>query len=359
MTLILLLLTGACAQENGQEKRPKKQDAIPPQQQAQEKISRVISREIADAVEDAMPSVVVVRTEAIQYEIAQDAWRRLYRIPRRLAGLGSGVIISEDGYVITCEHVVRNAENVEIVLYDGTIYEAERVASDPAADLAVLKIQCEEQAFQPIEPADSDKVRIGEFVIAIGSPFSLASSVTVGVVSQKGRSIGLLPYEDFIQTDASINPGNSGGPLIDVDGRMIGINNAIKTSSPVRPGNVGIGFAVPANLAMDIAASLIDQGYYARPRIGILMGQLNPDRARRLTGRQAAVFIDTVFEGSPAEREGLKEGDIILSVDGRPVKSMREVQRAVLRHVKDRPVRMTIQRFGKKHTLSIMAERVP
>lgn len=172
-------------------------------------IARAMGREIAGVVEKVLPSVVVVRTEAIHYQIARDSlWGFLYSIPRRLAGQGSGVIISREGHVLTCNHVIHNAGEIEVVLHDGTLYPAKLVGRDESADLAVLKIDCERGNFTAIEPADSDEVRVGEFAIAIGSPFSLSSSVTIGIVSQKRRSVGFLPYENFIQTDASINPGN-------------------------------------------------------------------------------------------------------------------------------------------------------
>ena len=182
-------------------------------------VARKIGEEIADAIEKVMPSVVVVRTEAIHHHISRDTfWGYLYSVPRRLVGQASGVIISKDGYVLTSNHVIQNAQEIEVVLHDGTLYSARLIGRDEATDLAVLKIDAEGITFAPIEAADSDEVRVGELAVAIGSPFSLSSSVTIGIISQKGRSIGLLPYEDFIQTDASINPGNSGGPLVDVEG---------------------------------------------------------------------------------------------------------------------------------------------
>lgn len=203
----------------------------PPLTGASPGVARQLGREIAAAVEKVMPAVVVVRTEAVLYLVAQDRFRGwLYEIPRRLAGQGSGVIFRPDGHILTCHHVVDGAQQIEVALHNGTLYPARLVGSDPESDLAVLKIEPPPGGFPTVEAADSDAVRIGEFAIAVGSPFSLASSVTLGIVSQKGRSVGLLPYEDFIQTDASINPGNSGGPLVDVDGRLIGINDAITTA---------------------------------------------------------------------------------------------------------------------------------
>lgn len=319
-----------------------------------------LGREIADAVEKVMPAVVVVRTEAIEYQLAQDLfYGRLYRIPQRQAGLGSGVVISADGHVLTCGHVVRNARQIEVVMHDGAIHPATVVGVDEASDLAVLKIKADKRRFTPIEPGDSDAIRVGEFVVAIGSPFSLASSVSLGIVSQKGRSLGLLPYEDFIQTDAPINPGNSGGPLVDLRGRMVGINGAIATSGPYSPGNVGIGFAVPSNLAMDIARAIIEKGRFDRPRVGIILGELDPETASRLTGRATAVVVHAVIKGSPADRAGMKPNDIILLVDGAEVGEIRDVQRAVMRHKAGQAVKFQILRDGRKQDLTMKAETEP
>lgn len=317
-------------------------------------IAAALSGEIADAVEKVMPSVVVVRTEAVDYEIAQDVYRGyLYRVPRRLAGLGSGVIISAEGHVLTCHHVISQAASIEIVTSDSVIYKAELIGSDEASDLAVLKIKTQDPAFIPIEPADSDAVRVGELAIAVGSPFSLASSVTLGIISQKGRSVGMLPFEDFIQTDASINSGNSGGPLVDIHGGLIGINDMIITGSRVSMGNVGIGFAVPSNLAMDVARQIMDSGAFKRPRIGIAMGMLDPDAAGKLVGRPSAVVIAEVMKDSPAAEAGLKDGDVIVEVDGQSVQNMQDVQRIILRHKIDEPVRIYVLRDGKKLSFSL------
>ncbi len=316
-------------------------------------VARLLGQEIAAAVKKVMPAVVVVRTEAVLYLVAQDRFRGfLYEIPRRLAGQGSGVIFRPDGHILTCHHVVDGAQQIEIALHDGTLYQARLVGSDPESDLAVLKIETPPPGLTIVEPADSDAVQIGEFAIAIGSPFSLASSVTLGIVSQKGRSVGLLPYEDFIQTDASINPGNSGGPLVDVDGRLIGINDAITTGGQSQ-GNVGIGFAVPSNLAFMIADSIIKNGFFRRPRIGITMDMLSSEEARERIGRDNAAVVDKVFLRSPADAAGLRSGDIILQINDEIVNSISEVQRAILQHPDDMPIKLRIKRDAKELELSI------
>lgn len=159
--------------------------------------------------------------------------------------------------------------------------------------------------------------------------------------------MGLLPYEDFIQTDAPINLGNSGGPLVDVEGQLVGINSVIQTCGPNSRGNVGIAFAIPSNLALDVARSIIEKGYYERPRIGIMVGQLNPAQAERILGRNSGVYIDTVFENSPAAKSGLRDGDIIRTVDGKEVQTVEDVQRAIVKHRSGEPVDLTVVRGSR------------
>lgn len=311
---------------------------------------RAFGTQIADLVERVLPSVVVIRTEAIRYQLGRDRFfGQLYRIPQRTAGQGSGVIISEDGYVLTSNHVVDQAQQVDVVLDDGTVYPAEMVGSDGHTDLAVLRIQAPaDTRFRPIAFGDSDELRVGEVVIAIGSPFSLNSTVTMGIVSQKGRAIGMLPYEDFIQTQAPINPGNSGGPLVDADGRMVGINAAIHAGGAMAGGNVGIGFAVPANLAMRVADSLMKTGGIVHPWIGILMEPA-------LHG----VGIEEVFRDSPAERGGVRRGDVITHVNGVPIQEPLDVRRAIFQQGNAQTVYLTVQRSGETKDLEIMPEAMP
>ena len=361
---VLLLILTACSEQTETEATPSPAPARGEITQPPTSIldppglARRIGTEIADAVEKALPSVVVVRTESIRYQLARDSLGgHLFSIPRRKSGQGSGVIIAPEGYILTCNHVVLNAREIEVILHDGTVYPAELIGRDSESDLAVLKIEGDGEVFIPLPPADSDQVRVGEFAVAIGAPFALSGSVTIGIVSQKGRAVGLLPYEDFIQTDASINPGNSGGPLIDIDGRLIGINNAITTAGPLSRGNLGIGFAVPSNLAMDIANAIIKEGSYRRPRIGIMLGQLSPAEARKLLDRNSGVFIDSVFINSPAERAGLMPGDIIIKVDDNPVNTIREVQRAIIKHQLNEPVILIINREGEEKTVTVYTGR--
>jgi len=310
--------------------------------------ARAFGTAIADVVDKAMPSVVVVRTESRQYRVARDwMFGQMYRIPERLAGQGSGVIFTKDGYVLTNHHVIDGAETVEVVLNDGTKLPANVVGKDEHTDLAVIKITAEDREFTAMEQGDSDVLRVGEFVIALGSPFSLSSSVTLGIVSQKGRSIGLLPFEDFIQTDAAVNKGNSGGPLLDVDGKLVGINTVIQTAG-FSEGNIGISFAVPVNLAMNVAESIIRTGRWERPWIGILM---------RETGE--GVRIMEVMNESPAGRGGLLVGDIIRKVDHKPVTSSSDIQRAIFKRNIGASASIEIDRGGEPLQLEIVTETMP
>lgn len=311
---------------------------------------RAFGNHIADVVEEVLPSVVVIRTEAIRYHLSRDFFfGHLYRIPERTAGQGSGVIITEDGYILTSNHVVDKAQQIEVVLDDGTVYPAESVGGDPHTDLAVVRILADDEVrFQPIAYGDSDALRVGEVVIAIGSPYNLNSTVTMGIVSQKGRVIGMLPYEDFIQTQAPINPGNSGGPLVDADGRMVGINAAIHRGGAQAAGNIGIGFAVPGNLAMRVAASLIDAGRIDHPWIGILMEPVG-----------GGVAIGEVFRNSPAEGAGIRRGDVITHINHRPVLSPLDVRRAIFQHVAESGVEVTILREGERKDLYVEPEAMP
>lgn len=310
--------------------------------------ARQFGNAIADVVEQAMPSVVVVRTETLKSRYARDFFfGYVYKIPERLAGQGSGVIINKDGYLLTNNHVIEGANTVEVVLNDGTKLPAEVIGSDEHTDLAVLKIKSTNQTFSAINMGDSNKLRVGEFVIALGSPFSLASSVTLGIVSQKGRSIGELPFEDFIQTDAAVNPGNSGGPLLDIDGNLVGINTMILSPGHAG-GHVGISFAIPVNLAMNVADSIIKNGRWERPWIGILMSD-----------SQEGVRVMEVIGNSPASKGGLREGDFIRKVDDAAVGLSSDVRKSIfLRKIGD-PATVTVERNGKTIELELTTEPMP
>ena len=292
-------------------------------------IARELNKALGDAVEKVMPSVVVIRTEKTQYVlklVQKDLFGFLHeyrRVPEQLAGEGSGVIIDERGYIITSYHVVEDVEWIEIVLNDGTKLPATEIGHDKATDLAVLKISDESMTFPAVEFGDSDALRIGDMVIAIGSPFSLQSSVTVGHVSQKGRRMQVLPYEDFIQTDVAINEGNSGGPLIDVDGRLVGINAAILTEAQSE--GIGIAFAIPSNLTMAIAKSLIETGKHQWPWVGASFGTYGMAGDNRLR-------VARIWRNTPAAFSDIQIGDCVLEVGGKPVVNEFDVYRIIFNH---------------------------
>jgi serine protease Do len=317
---------------------------------------QMLSEGVADTVAKAMPSVVVVRTEAIDYYLARDFYDgHIYRVPRSLAGQGSGVVIDDAGHVLTSHHVVENADRIELVFDDERKLPASMVGFDRNTDIAVLKIEgVEGVELDPIEIGDSDRLRVGEIVVAAGSPFSLSGSVTMGIVSQKGRSVGLLPFEDFIQTDASINPGNSGGPLLNVKGEMIGLNAVIQTGGPYMRGNIGIGFAIPVNLAMRVAESIIREGRFLRPWIGILPAD-NRDRG----GAAAGILLGRVFRGTPAEKAGLAAGDLITAVNSAAVKDISELQKAVMLSGDGEDITLALVRDGERIEVRLRPEPMP
>ncbi len=318
--------------------------------------ARDYSESIADAVEKVMPSVVVIRTEKLQYKYGRDWFGFSYRIPEQLAGEGSGVIVDEEGHVITSWHVIEGARNGEVVLNDGTKLTASLIGYDKATDLAVLKIKSEGADCPAVEFGDSDAVRVGEVAIAIGSPFSLQSSVTVGHVSQKGVKVQILPYEDFIQTDAAINEGNSGGPLVDVDGRLIGINTARKTDDQEK--GVGIAFAIPSNLAMVVAKSIIENGVHEWPWIGASFYSVEKNY-RNTIFDEAGVVISQVWNDTPASRAGLLPGDTVLKVNDVVVQNEQDIERIIYNKSVGDKVKFLFQAKEKQLEIELLLEEFP
>ncbi len=286
------------------------------------------------------------------------------QIPRP-AGRGSGVIISADGYIVTNFHVIDGQDALEVKLHDGTVYDSARdkdavqvVGVDQETDLAVLKIGNGEVKHLPIlDFADSAKVRVGEWVMAIGAPFNFDYSVTVGVISQKGRyNVRMNAYENYLQTDASINPGNSGGPLINLHGEVVGINNFIVTGGGYSRGNVGLGFAIASNLVKQVVEQIIATGEVTRPWLGIAMQELNDDLKAQF-GVDHGVLISDVMEGDPAAQAGLKPGDVILEIGGKQVRTAHDVQFAVLHYQPGDEIEVLIDRKGEKQTIKVIARR--
>ena len=265
-------------------------------------------------------------------------------------GLGSGFIVSPDGYILTNNHVVGGADTIDVKLADGRRFKAKVVGTDPDTDIAVIKIDAHDLPTIPL--GDSDALNVGEWVIAIGNPFGLYKTVTVGVVSAKGRSgIGINDYEDFIQTDAAINPGNSGGPLINIHGEVVGINTAIFSKSG---GYMGIGFAIPINMAKAVMKQLIAHGKVVRGWLGVVIQDLDEDLARSFGLHEAqGVLIAQVSKGSPADKGGLKEGDIILAMNGRKVENASDLRNRVALTKPGTVVTFRVLRNGREITLKV------
>ncbi|MGB9627589.1 MAG: Do family serine endopeptidase [Thermodesulfobacteriota bacterium] len=274
-----------------------------------------------------------------------------YRYKQRSGG--SGVIVDKEGYILTNNHVIEGADKVKVRLNDGREFMATLKGQDSRTDLAVLHIQAKDLPVAKL--GDSDKLEVGEWAIAIGSPFGLEHTVTVGVISAKGRSgLGTGTYEDFIQTDASINPGNSGGPLINIDGEVIGINAMI-----IQPGT-GIGFAIPINMAKQILNDLIKKGKVVRPWLGISAQDLTPELAEHFKVKEKeGVLISQVYPGTGAEKAGLLSGDIIKSVDDKPIKNVGELVKEIQKKKVGEKVKLSIIREGKPLTIEVTTMTLP
>ncbi len=266
-------------------------------------------------------------------------------------GQGSGFLISPDGYILTNNHVVGDSDRVSVQLLDGREYRAEIIGTDPGSDLAVIKVDESDLPF--LQLGDSEKLEVGDWVLAIGNPFGLSHTLTAGIVSAKGRSgIGLNDYEDFIQTDAAINPGNSGGPLVNLDGEVVGINSAIFSRSG---GYMGIGFAIPVNMAKNIRDQLIEHGEVRRGRLGVYIQDLTPDLSESFGLKNTqGVLVSQVVEGSPAEDAGLKSGDVVVKIDGDPVDDASALRNRVSLTAPGTQVSLSIIRDGEAEQVKVV-----
>ncbi len=319
----------------------------------------------ADIVEPVQKAVVSVYSKKIVREriSANPLLRQFYGdIPdqereRKEEGLGSGVIISPDGYILTNNHVVEGADELKVGLTDDREYIAKVIGTDPKTDIAVIKIEAEN--LPTLILADSDKLRVGDVVFAVGNPLGVGQTVTTGIVSAIGRSqLGLLEngYESFIQTDAAINMGNSGGALVDAKGRLIGINSAIISTSR---GSIGLGFAIPINLASSVLQSLIATGTVTRGFLGVSAQAVPADDAETLglpKGTHGAMITD-VTPGSPADKAGLKRGDVVLAFNGRKVGSWEELRLVIAETQPGTKVKLSVSRGGKPLTLEAALEK--
>ena len=338
----------------------------------------------ADVVEAVSPAVVSVRVENGHGSASDDRGYRFDRRPdrdddlpeffrehpeffkrffgprngpdrRRFArSQGSGFFISEDGYIVTNNHVIDGGDKYAVVLNDGTELEAELVGSDERSDIAVLKVEADRDftyvAFSDIEP------RIGDWVVAVGNPFGLGGTVTAGIVSARGREIGANRYDDFIQIDAAVNKGNSGGPAFDLSGEVIGINTAIFSPSG---GNVGIAFAIPATTASEIVSELIENGSVVRGWLGVQIQPVTPDIANALGMEEArGAMVTEPQEDSPATKAGIRSGDVILAVDGRPVRGPRALARIIASFDPESEIEVELFRRGDRETVSVTLGRL-
>lgn len=339
-----------------------------------------MSSSFAPVVKKVAPSVVKVSTttkmKQMQGNPFDDPFRYFFGAPRNPRvpgnpqnrrggrgfngpiqhGIGSGVIVTKDGYILTNNHVVDDADELKVALQDGREFTAKVVGKDPKSDVAVIKIDATD--LPGIEIADSDKIEVGDVVLAIGNPFGIGQTVTMGIVSAVGRAASLgLDYEDFIQTDAAVNPGNSGGALVDAEGRLIGINTAIYSESG---GNQGIGFAIPTALARTVMESLIQNGKVIRGYMGIGPQEITPTLAKafKLEGVKGALVGEVVPKG-PADKAGLKNGDIITEVSGKPVQDSRHLRLEVARSKPGETLAIKLLREGKPMTVNVTVKELP
>ncbi len=284
----------------------------------------------------------------------QDPWREFFErffegVPeqRTRHSLGSGIIYDKEGYIITNNHVVERASEIKVKLHDGSEYDAKVIGTDLKTDLALIKIEAD-KPLPTLTLGDSDALQVGEWVVAIGNPFGLEHTVTVGVVSAKGRVIGTGPYDDFIQTDASINPGNSGGPLLNTSGEVVGVNTAIVAAGQ------GIGFATPSNITRRVIEDLRTKGSVVRGWLGVVIQRMSPDLAKSFgLEENTGALVAEIVEDSPAQKAGIKRGDVIIKFNGTEIKTMDVLPRRVAATRPGKKATVTILRDGKKKSLKV------
>ena len=319
----------------------------------------------APVVKKVAPAVVKIETTTVVKNSPQDMpgfddpfWQQFFgrqfrRMPpqgQRQRGIGSGVIVTRDGYILTNNHVVDGASEVKVTMTDGREFTAKVIGRDPKSDIAVVKIPSDNLPVVPL--ADSDKVEVGDVVLAIGNPFGVGQTVTKGIVSATGRGgMGIEDYEDFIQTDAAINPGNSGGALVDIDGRLIGINTAILSRSG---GSQGVGFAIPSGLARNVMHSLVAYGKVTRGYLGVQIQNVSPALADEFKLKEnAGALVSEVMPDSPAAKAGIKDGDVVVAFNGKKVVDSRHLKLAVADTNPGSTVPVEILRDGKKEIVNV------
>jgi len=316
--------------------------------------------EFSAAAEKCIDGVVHVKTKYVQENQAYDNpfLQYFFGLPeiqqQPSQASGSGVIISKEGYIVTNNHVIENSTSIEVVLNDRRSYEARLIGTDPATDIALLKIEADSLTVIPI--GNSDNLKIGEWVLAIGNPFNLTSTITAGIVSAKARNINILDHkagaiESFIQTDAAVNPGNSGGALINTNGQLVGINTAIASQTG---SFTGYAFAVPVSIVQKVVADLMEYGSVQRALLGIRISDLTPEVAKENNlNKINGVYVETVLEGSSADDAGLKKGDIILSIDGKSTNTVAQLQEQINRFRPGDNAEVSFVRDGKIKTSTI------
>lgn len=318
---------------------------------------------IVEAVKPAVVNISTVKTVRLRDPFFDDPFfRRFFGEPfgipreRRQTGLGSGVIVDPSGYILTNNHVIRGADEIRVTLFDRREFKGKVIGTDPKTDLAVVKIDAKDLPY--LELGDSDKLRVGELVIAIGNPYGLNQTVTMGIVSATGRAnVGIADYEDFIQTDAAINPGNSGGALVNVRGELIGINTAIFSTTG---GYQGIGFAIPSNMAKAVMEQLIKHKKVVRGWLGVSVQALSPEMKKHFGLKEdRGVLINQVFENSPAEKAGLKEEDIILQYNGKDITDPTQLRNIVASTPPGKEVELKIFRDGNVISRKVTIEELP
>lgn len=370
--LSLLFIAMSCSKpldnvKNNEEKKEQKEQT---QQMSQEELKKHTKNavETQDAFvqvyKNTKDSIVNIRTKKTvtvnTYNPLEELlFGRSGGVEKRESGaLGSGFVVSEDGYIVTNNHVVSNADEIFVKFSDGREYKTKLIGTSPEVDIAVLKIEANEK-FKPLEFSDSDKIEIGQWSIAFGNPMGLNDSMTVGVISAAGRSsLGIEEIENFIQTDAAINQGNSGGPLIDINGKVIGVNTAILSTSG---GSVGLGFAIPSNLASVVKDSIIATGKFEKPYIGVYLNNLDSEKIKALNIKSTnGVLIAKVVADGPAARAGIQANDVIVAVNGKAVNSAgafigelaakkvgESVELSVIRNSQTAKIRVTLEETPK------------
>ena len=330
----------------------------------------------APVVDKVAPAVVKIETTATLQHTASEEfpgssdpfWRQFFgnqfgrsfshhpMNPQTEHGVGSGVIITKDGYILTNNHVVDGAQEVKVALTDGREFTAKVIGRDSKTDVAVVKIKADNLPVALM--ADSDNVKVGDVVLAVGNPFGVGQTVTEGIVSAKNRgNMGIEDYEDFIQTDAAINPGNSGGALVDIDGRLIGINTAILSHSG---GNQGVGFAIPSNLARNVMESLIQNGHVTRGYLGVMIQNVTPELEQEFNLKETAgALVGDVVSGGPADQAGFKDGDVVMKFNGEKITDSRQLKLIVAETKPGAKVPVEILRDGNRKTLEVTVKQLP